>query len=300
MHYTSLNEYLKSTYGHKLYKISLNANLSCPNRDGKLSIHGCTFCSEGGSGDFAASKMLSITNQIEEGKKKIQNKMPKQLPSFPSYIAYFQAYTNTYGPIAYLKQIFYEAIFHKDIAILSIATRPDCLGPEVLNLLSELNQIKPVWVELGLQTIHSNTALKINRGYPLSVYDEAVLALKKRKIKVITHLILGLPGENESMLYQSVNHVVQIGSWGIKLQLLHILKGTKLAEEYEKNPFPLLSLKEYTHLIVECLKRIPETTVIHRITGDGPKSILIAPKWSANKKLVLNTLQKEIKLSDRT
>lgn len=299
MHYTSLNEYLKSVYGHKLYKISLNANLTCPNRDGHLSFSGCTFCSEGGSGDFAESASHTISMQIEEGKRKIKNKMPKNLSSSPSYIAYFQAFTNTYGPIDYLRKIFYEAVEQEEIAILSIATRPDCLGPDILDLLSELNQIKPVWIELGLQTIHPETARRINRGYPLSVYDQAVTSLRERNIKVITHLIIGLPGETESMIYQSVAHVVNMNTWGIKLQLLHVLKGTRLAKQYETNPFHILSLEEYTHIIVECLKRIPESVVIHRITGDGPKSILMEPKWSANKKLVLNTLQKAIKLSER-
>ena len=283
--YYSLNQYLRDTFGCKVYKIALNGGFSCPNRDGKLDTRGCIFCSSGGSGEFAGDSQKSITEQIEEGKHLVSEKNRDG-----KYIAYFQAYTNTYAPVEKLKALFTEAIRHPDIVALSVATRPDCLPEEVLDLLSELNSIKPVWVELGLQTIHEKTAKYIRRGYPLAVYDQAVRELRSRKLEVITHIILGLPKESRSDMEVTVDHVCKNGATGIKLQLLHILKGTDLEKEYLDGKVPVMTEEEYISLIVDLLKRIPPEIVVHRLTGDGDKKILVAPLWSANKKHVLNSL----------
>ncbi len=283
--YYSLNQYLRDTFGCKVYKIALNGGFSCPNRDGKLDTRGCIFCSSGGSGEFAGDSQKSITEQIEEGKHLVSEKNRDG-----KYIAYFQAYTNTYAPVEKLKALFTEAIRHPDIVALSVATRPDCLPEEVLDLLSELNSIKPVWVELGLQTIHEKTAKYIRRGYPLAVYDQAVRELRSRKLEVITHIILGLPKESRSDMETTVDHVCKNGATGIKLQLLHILKGTDLEKEYLDGKVPVMTEEEYISLIVDLLKRIPPEIVVHRLTGDGDKKILVAPLWSANKKHVLNSL----------
>lgn len=289
----TVNKYLKDKYGYKLYKLALDGGFTCPNRDGTLSSEGCIFCSAGGSGDFAASRTLSITEQIEEAKSRVSRKM-KQAPSDrkPRYIAYFQAFTNTYGPIPELERIFLEAINHPDIAILSIATRPDCLGEEVLDLLSRLNEIKPVWIELGLQTIHEKTAIAINRGYSLSVYDTAMQELLKRHIETIVHVILGLPGETKQMMLDTVSYVVRSGADGIKLQLLHVLKGTRLASDYESGLFDTLTLPEYLDILKSCTDILPEQMVVHRLTGDGPKKLLVAPMWSADKKKVWNEIKR--------
>ena len=287
--YYSLNQYLKDTFGCKVYKIALNGGFTCPNRDGKLDTRGCIFCSEGGSGDFAESPDLSITEQIETGKRRVSDKIKDG-----KYIAYFQAYTNTYGPLEKMRKLFTEAILHPDIVAVSVATRPDCLGEDVLNLLSELNRIKPVWVELGLQTIHEKTANYIRRGYALSVYDEAVKKLRKRGLEVITHVILGLPGENKEEMMETVQYVCDNGCTGIKLQVLHVLKGTDLAKDYYEGKFEVMGEEEYLDLIVELLQIIPKDIVIHRLTGDGAKKDLIAPMWSANKKHVLNRLQQKL------
>ena len=291
MEYYSLNKYLKDTFGRKVYKIALNAGFTCPNRDGKLDTRGCIFCSGNGSGDFSESPLLSITEQIEEGKKRVS----KKIGDDGKYIAYFQAFTNTYAPVEKLRELFSEAINHPDFVAVSIATRPDCLPEEVLDLLDELNAIKPVWVELGLQTIHKKSAEYIRRCYPLSVYDKAVSNLKKRNLTVIVHVILGLPGESRNDMLETVKYVCDSGIDGIKLQLLHILKGTDLAKDYEKGAFDALSLDEYVSIVVDCLKIIPKNIVIHRMTGDGDKKILIAPEWSMDKKHVLNTLTKAIR-----
>ena len=289
----TVNKYLKDKYGYKLYKLALDGGFTCPNRDGTLSSEGCIFCSAGGSGDFAASRTLSITEQIEEAKSRVSRKM-KQAPSDrkPRYIAYFQAFTNTYGPIPELERIFLEAINHPDIAILSIATRPDCLGEEVLNLLSRLNEIKPVWIELGLQTIHEKTAIAINRGYSLSVYDTAMQELLKRHIETIVHVILGLPGETKQMMLDTVSYVVRSGADGIKLQLLHVLKGTRLASDYESGLFDTLTLPEYLDILKSCTDILPEQMVVHHLTGDGPKKLLVAPMWSADKKTGWNEIKR--------
>ena len=287
MRYNSLNNYLRNKFGCKVYKLSISSGLSCPNRDGKLSTKGCIFCSNGGSGDFATSAALSVTEQIEQAKEKVSKKITNG-----KYIAYFQSFTNTYGDVDYLKKIFTEAINHPDIVALSIGTRPDCLPNDVLDLLNRLNQIKPVWVELGLQTIHEKTAHYINRGYTLDVFDQAVENLNKLNIDVIVHLILGLPNETNDMILESVKYVCSKPISGIKLQLLDVLKNTPLEKEYFLNQFHIYSLEEYASLLGECICNIPSDIVIHRLTGDGPKSLLIEPQWSGNKKLVLNYINK--------
>jgi len=286
---TLINDHLQKEYGCKVYKIALNAGFSCPNRDGKLGTGGCIFCSKGGSGEFAQDEHLSITDQIEEGKKLISSKIKEG-----KFIAYFQAYTNTYAPVPTLRKVFTEAVSHRDIVAISVATRPDCLPPDVLDLLEELNGIKPVWVELGLQTIHKRTAEYIRRGYGLEVYDRAVSELKKRGIEVITHVILGLPGEDTDMMKATVKYVCDAGSDGIKLQLLHVLKGTDLEKDYREGKFEVLTEDEYINILKECVKIIPETTVIHRLTGDGDKKILVAPLWSGDKKHMINRIRSEI------
>lgn len=289
MKYYSFNQYLKDTFGCKVYKISINAGFTCPNRDGKIDTRGCIFCSKGGSGDFAEDAELSITKQIESGKKRVEKKIKSG-----KYIAYFQAFTNTYAPVEILKAKFYEAIEHPDIAALSIATRPDCLPDEVIALLKELTGIKPVFVELGLQTIHEKTAEYIRRGYTLDVYDTALQKLKEAGINVVTHIILGLPNETKEDMLNSVDYVCRAGTDGIKLQLLHILKETDLADEYLCGKVNTLTLEEYIDIIKACVEIIPKNIVIHRLTGDGAKKDLIAPLWSADKKTVLNKINKAL------
>lgn len=291
--YYSLDYYLKETFGEKLYKLSLNGGMTCPNRDGKTDTRGCIFCSRGGSGDFAASARLSVTEQIESGKSQVAAKYRGS-----SYIAYFQAYTNTYAPVSYLRNIFYEAVNHPDICVLSIATRPDCLDDEIIALLSELNQIKPVWIELGLQTIHEKTADFIRRGYPLSVFENAVHKLRKANITVIVHTILGLPDETEDMMLETVKYLNTQDIQGVKFQLLHVLKDTDLADYYRNNPFWIPTMDEYFSLLSKCISFLSKDIVIHRLTGDGPKSLLIAPLWSANKRQVLNQMGAYFKRHD--
>ena len=297
MRYNSVNKYLKERFGEKIYKIALDGGFTCPNRDGKLGYGGCIFCSAYGSGDYTASSKLSITDQIEEGKKLVAKKVAKDLKAGqkPRYIAYFQAFTSTYGPIEKLRRLFFEAIENEDIAAISIATRPDCLGDEVLDLLKELNEIKPVWVELGLQTIHDSTAKYIRRGYDLPVFDKAVKDLKALGLdQVIIHMIIGLPGESEEMILETVKYIVDSGANGIKLQLLHVLEGTDLAKDYRAGKFECLSLEEYTDIVVKCVSIIPSNMVIHRITGDGDRKSLIAPLWSLEKWKVLNLINKKL------
>lgn len=287
MKYLTLNEYLKNTFGCKVYKISINAGFTCPNRDGTISTGGCIFCSKGGSGDFTSSPSLSITDQINIGKERLSKKIKDG-----KYIAYFQAFTNTYAPVPVLRERFMEAINHPDIVALSIATRPDCLGDDVLSLLNELNQIKPVFVELGLQTIHQSTADYIRRGYSLDVYDKAVKNLKSININIVIHIILGLPGETKEQMLQTVKYVCDSGVNGVKLQLLYVLKDTDLAKDYQAGKFKALTLEQYLDIIKSCLEIIPDNIVIHRLTGDGAKKDLIAPLWSADKKSVLNAISK--------
>jgi radical SAM protein (TIGR01212 family) len=292
MEYLSFNKYLKDKFGQKVYKISLDGGFTCPNRDGKTGTRGCIFCSKGGSGDFAESREMSITEQIESGKKKLEKKIKSG-----KYIAYFQAFTNTYAPVETLRQKYEEAINHPDIVALSIATRPDCLGDDVLRLLDEMNKIKPVFVELGLQTIHQKSAKYIRRGYDLNDYDKAVRDLKKIGVNVVVHVILGLPNESENDMLETVKYVCESGANGIKLQLLHVIDGTDLAKDYKKGLFKTLEFDEYVNIIVKCVKIIPKNIVIHRLTGDGAKKELIAPLWSADKKRVLNAINKALRES---
>ncbi|MBR3397978.1 MAG: TIGR01212 family radical SAM protein [Lachnospiraceae bacterium] len=300
----TVNDYCRDLFGEKLYKIALNGGMTCPNRDGSLGTGGCIFCSEGGSGDFAPPGDMDIDRQIDEAKKRISGKYHGS-----RYIAYFQAYTNTYAPVSRLEPLFTHVISRQDTAVLAIATRPDCLGNDMLDLLCRLSRIKPVWVELGLQTIHKRTSDYIRRGYELDIYDKAVKDLISAGIHVITHVILGLPGESSDDMLETVKYVIaqyekhairfpqpnRTAAGGIKLQLLHVLEGTDLADDYRNGLFEVLSLEEYTEIVCRCIKIIPNNTVIHRITGDGPKRLLIAPLWSADKKNVLNTLNKAIR-----
>lgn len=288
--YRSLDYMLRERFGEKVYKVTLNGGMSCPNRDGTLGTRGCIFCSEGGSGDFAADVSLSVTEQIESQIALLSAKRPIQ-----KYIAYFQAYTNTYAPVEYLRKIFKEAMSHPGIVALSVGTRPDCLGEEVLDLLEELNRIKPVWIELGLQTIHEKTAQYIRRGYRLSCFDQAVENLHKRNIEVIVHTILGLPGESREEILETMRYLNKKDIQGIKLQLLHVLKGTDLAYDYLAGRFHVYEREEYLALLIECLENLDPEIVIHRITGDGPKDLLIAPLWASRKREVLNLLHHQMK-----
>ncbi len=295
--YHSLDYELKQTFGQKIYKLSLNGGMSCPNRDGTIDTRGCIFCSKGGSGDFATSSLLTVTEQIEVAKKQVAAKLVNQ--SSPKYIAYFQAYTNTHAPVEYLRSLFTEAIHHPDIVILSIATRPDCLSEEVLQLLGELNQVKPVWIELGLQTIHEESARLIRRGYPLSVFDEAVIRLGQYDLPIIVHTIIGLPKETKHDILKTMEYISKLPIQGVKLQLLHVLKGTDLGKRYEENhDFQILSLDDYVDIVISCLEILPKNVIIHRITGDGPRNLLMAPMWSTNKKLVLNRIHNQMKVRD--
>lgn len=291
--YYSLDYELKNTFGEKVYKITLNGGMTCPNRDGRCGTGGCIFCSAKGSGDFAGSAALPIEAQLARGKKDLAQKRPIR-----SYIAYFQAFTNTYAPVDYLEDIFSRAIRDPDVKVLSVATRPDCLGKDVLNLLERLNRIKPVWVELGLQTIHPRTADYIRRGYPLEVFDKAVSDLRAAGIRVIVHVILFLPGETEEMMMETIDYLNRTDIQGIKLQLLHILQGTDLALDYEKAPFYVPDMETYIRVLGRCVARLRPDISIHRLTGDGPKDLLIAPLWTGAKRTVLNRFQQYLKEND--
>lgn len=288
--YHSLDYEMKQRFGEKVYRLSLNGGMTCPNRDGTAGTGGCIFCSAGGSGDFAAPAILPISEQLRMQKELIAKKRPVH-----KYIAYFQAYTNTYAPVEYLERIFLEAISDPEVVALSIATRPDCLGDEVLALLHRLNQIKPVWVELGLQTIHEDTARFIRRGYPLSCFAAAVTQLRAIGIEVIVHVILGLPGEYRDAMLQTCNYLNTCDIQGIKLQLLHILKHTDLATYYTETGFPVMTQEAYITLLIDCMEQLSPKIVIHRLTGDGPGALLIAPLWSQSKRAVLNSLHAELK-----
>ena len=284
----TLNEYCRRTFGEKLYKLSLNAGMTCPNRDGTLDSRGCIFCSAGGSGDFAPDPALSLPEQIEAAKARVAAKYRGS-----RYIAYFQAFTNTYAPAEHLRRLFTPVVEREDVAVLSVATRPDCLPGETLDLLGELNRRRPVWVELGLQTIHPDTAAYIRRGYDLPCYDRAAAELRARGIHVVTHVILYLPGEGRERMLETVRYAAE-RSDGIKLQLLHVLEGTDLAEEWRAGRVHLPTLEEYAATVRDCVALLPEETVVHRMTGDGPKRILLAPLWSGDKKRVLNTLNRAL------
>lgn len=291
MYYRSLNAYLRETFGCKVYKLALSAGCTCPNRDGTIGTRGCIFCS--GNGEFAASAALPVAEQITRAKRLVAAKAGPEA----RYIAYFQDYSNTYAPADTLRPLFRAAIEQPEICALSIATRPDCLPPEILALLSELREKKPVWVELGLQTIHPATAHYIRRGYPLSVFDSAVRQLKVLDIHVIAHMILGLPGETPDMMVQTARYIGQSGADGIKLHLLHVLAGTDLADDYAAGKFEAMTLDAYLSVLEDCLRVLPRGMVIHRMTGDGAKRSLIAPLWSADKKRVLNAINRRF-LSD--
>ena len=290
MNIYTLNRYLRDTFGEKVYKIALDGGFTCPNRDGTLDTRGCIFCSGAGAGEFSGDRALSITEQIEQGKSRMEKKIRNG-----KYIAYFQAFTNTYAPVEKLRALYGEALRHKDIVALSIATRPDCLPEEVMRLLAECSRVKPVWVELGLQTIHEKTATYIRRGYPLTVYDDAVKRLKSMRLQVIVHVILGLPGETEQEMKQTVSYVGDSGADGIKLQLLHVIRGTDLEKDYRSGVFETMDMETYVNLVADCIALLPRDMVIHRMTGDGDKRTLVAPLWSADKKRVLNALDKAIR-----
>ena len=287
----TLSDHYRETYGCKVYKLSLDGGFSCPNRDGTLGNSGCIFCSEYGGGEFAEKECPSIPQQLERAKERVCRKNSRN----GKYIAYFQSFTNTYAPVERLRELYEAAMEPEEILGLSIGTRPDCLGEDVLALLEELNRIKPISVELGLQTIHRETARYIRRGYPTQVYDHAVKRLKAAGIEVVTHLILGLPGETREMAVESTRHAVQAGTDGIKFHLLHVLRGTDLAQDYEKGLFRCLELSEYAAILKACIQVLPPHVVVHRITGDGAKRNLVAPLWSADKKRVLNFLNSYLK-----
>lgn len=287
MQYYSFNQYLRARFGCKVYKVAVDGGFTCPNRDGTCGVRGCIFCSAGGSGDFAGDRRMRITDQIEAGKALVEKKNKNG-----KYIAYFQAFTNTYAPVSVLREKFMEAAGHRDVVALSVATRPDCLAPDVVDLLQEIDRIKPVFVELGLQTIHEKTAAYIRRGYTLDVYDSAVSRLQRAGLNTVVHLILGLPGESRQDMLQSVDHVVQSGVQGVKFQLLHVLRGTDLEKEYLAGRVPVMTMEEYFSVLYDALRRLPPGMVVHRVTGDGPKKDLLAPQWSADKKRVLNAIKK--------
>ena len=305
MYINDLNSYLKNRFEKKIYKISLDAGMTCPNRDGTIDTRGCIFCSEGGSGDFAASCSLSITEQINTGKALVSKKI-KNEDNTGQYIAYFQAYTNTYAPIDRLRTIYMEAATNKDIVAISIATRPDCIDAQIMDLIYEIHQIKPVFIELGLQTSNEESASFIRRGYTNKIFEDAINLITKyndklhssNPIHIVVHTIIGLPNEDYPVMLETIKYINQFPIHGIKLQLLHILTNTDLAKEYEKNPFKVLSLEEYTDILIKLLENLREDIVIHRMTGDGPKNILIAPEWSKNKRNVLNYINKQLTLRD--
>lgn len=290
-----LSDYCKEKFKTKVYRLALSSGATCPNRDGKVGVGGCSFCSEKGSGEFAID-VMDLDLQIERAKALISKKFPNSINTADrKYIAYFQSFSNTYGDTKRLIGLFERAINKDEVVALSIATRPDCFSEEMLNSLERLNKIKPVWIELGLQTINENTARAFNRGYTLDVFEKTYTELKERNFEVIVHMILGLPGESEDDMYATVKYLSKKNIDGIKIHGLHILKGTRLASEYEKHPFKIMSLEEYTRVLINCLKFLPKNTVVHRMTGDGDKKILIEPQWSADKKRVLNYINKKIK-----
>lgn len=291
--YYSFDSFLKNRFGEKIYKVSLDGGFTCPNRDGTIGTGGCIFCSEGGSGDFASDARLPVSDQITQGISLVAAKNPSS-----RYIAYFQAFTNTYAPVSRLRKLFTEAIEDSRIAALAIGTRPDCLPDNVLALLKELNERKPVFVELGLQTIHPVTARLIRRGYPLSCFEEAVRNLSSIGVWTVVHLVLGLPGETEDMMLESVRYLNSLPIHGVKFSMLHILKGTDLADIYREKPFPVFAMESYVNLILQCIGNLRSDIVIHRLTGDGPKDLLIAPLWSLRKRTVLNNIAHQLKVQD--
>ncbi len=287
--YTTANQHYREKFGCKVYRLSLDGGFTCPNRDGTLGRGGCIFCAGDGSGAFAAERGLSVSEQLEKAKALVREKNGDG-----KYIAYFQAFTNTYAPVSRLRQLFTEAMEPEEIVGLAIGTRPDCLEPEKVALLSELNGVKPVTVELGLQTIHPESAAYIRRGYENEVYLDAVKRLKEAGIEVVTHIILGLPGETAQHCAETTRYAVEAGTDGMKFQLLHVLRGTDLEQDYLAGKFRCLTLEEYGQYLQACLARVPETVTVYRITGDGAKRDLVAPLWSADKKRVLNYLNRTL------
>lgn len=290
MYWNDLNTHLKRQYGCKVYKLALSSGCSCPNRDGTLGVRGCIFCD--GAGAFA--EVGDIPAQLAAARQRVAAKAGQGA----KYIAYFQSFTNTYGDPAHLRRLFQAAIEPEDVAILSIATRPDCLGPEILELLAELNRVKPVWVELGLQTIHPASAAYIRRGYDLPVFDAAVKRLKAIGVRVVVHQILGLPGETPEMMAQTSRYIGQAGADGVKLHLLHVLRNTDLAAEWQAGRVQTLELPEYIAALELCLRNLPPEVVIHRLTGDGAKRDLLSPLWSGDKKRVLNAIRRAFERDD--
>jgi len=311
MEYRSFNDAMRRRFGTKVYRLALQSGCTCPNRDGTIGTGGCTFCSEGGSGEFAAST-APVADQIAAARRRVDPKIPASIPAEDRrYIAYFQSYTNTYGDPEELRALYAETLAQPQIAALDLGTRPDCLPPEMIRMLTDLGQTydKPIWIELGLQTIHEETALRIHRGYRLPVFEDAYRRLKETcrgygtpgtgytGLEVIVHVILGLPGESREDMLETIRYLAGLDPAldGIKLQLLHILKGTQMAEEYARDPFPLFTQEEYCDLVVDCLRLLPPETVVHRLTGDGPRRLLVAPLWSTDKKGVLNMLSRKIR-----
>ena len=307
--YHSLDYEMKLRFGTKIYKIALDGGMTCPNRDGSLDTRGCIFCSDGGSGEFAEPLFFKspahfspemhetlltqfVHSQIEHAASKIRHKLGC---APPGYIAYFQSYPNTYAPVSYLRTLYTAAIRHPHVQILSVATRPDCLPDEVLQLCAELNLIKPVWLELGLQTIHDDTAAWMRRGYELACFEDALSRLRGCGLEAIVHVILGLPSETRQKMLDTVQYLARQDIQGIKLHLLHILSETDLATQYRQCPFPVLTMDEYVDLVIDCIALLPPRIVIHRLTGDGPKRLLLAPLWSADKRRVLNTLTRRFR-----
>lgn len=291
--YNSLNYFLRNKFGEKVFKISLDGGFSCPNRDGKVGFGGCTFCSSRGSGDFAGNRILPISNQFDDVKKIMANKWKNG-----KYIAYFQAYTNTYAPVEELKRKYEEAIEKDGVVGLAIATRPDCLGEDVLDLLEEMSKKIYLWIELGLQTSNDNTAKKINRGYTLDVFDEAIKKLKARNIDIVVHAILGLPGETKEDMFNTVEHIAHSGAIGIKIHLLHLMKNTALVKDYENGELKFLSQEEYIDIVTRSVAMLPKDMVVHRLTGDAPRNDLIGPMWSLKKWEVLNAIDKAFEDND--
>ena len=294
--YRSLNDYLQEVCGEKIYRIALDAGFTCPNRDGTLGTGGCIFCSAGGSGDYAVSRSRhpDIRAQLDAGRALFGGKRTGQ-----RYIAYFQAYTNTYGPLPYLRAVYTEALRESSVAGISIATRPDCLPENVVTMLVNLREKFPdkfVWVELGLQTIHEKTSAFIRRGYSLEIYDNCVALLRQARIPVVTHVILGLPGETREHVLSTIAHINNIRTWGVKLQLLHVLRGTDLETLFQQGLYEPMTQPAYTDLVIDCLEHLAPDIVVHRLTGDGPKELLLAPLWSADKRNVLNTIQHTMKI----
>lgn len=289
--YYSLDYYLKETFGEKIYKIALDGGMTCPNRDGTIDHRGCIFCSQGGSGEFAIRQQETVRQQIQKGIAFLQQ---QHKYCGRRFIAYFQSYSNTYAPASYLRSLYGEALQHPQIAALSIATRPDCFSPEIYSLLEECNQIKPVWIELGLQTIHEDTARFIRRGYPLTVFEDTVRQLRARNISVITHVILGLPGETPEKILETIHYLNQCDIQGIKLHMLHVLKGTDLEKELKH--LHIYTQEEYIQMLLQCIAHLSPDIVVHRLTGDGSKELLVAPLWSGKKRAVLNDIAHQMKI----